>query len=332
MKRQYTVCDPSKVTNTTQVPTQKPLILPQKNEPTTIFDIQQYTFNELLEVFDLPNSITLTEDHLRQIRRQVLSLHPDKNKKIPVEYYQFFKSAYELIESYYQTIKRQKAIVPTDKIHYDTAEISSRPTTINVEHIKTDDFNRLFEDKIGGIAARAKTDEERDRLSWFRDDDSSQNIYGKVEKTEEIHGHFDQIRDTQKKGLVVYDGEFRPLLSFGGGQSFYDEPDKGYITCNPFDKLKYDDISRVHRDQPIITVDKSEFTRASQPRNMEQYKKAPDFQMMDRKSSQKILDDRATQFEKQILEKRHIMEQTIVKNEQLNGEILAQFMLLTNKK
>jgi hypothetical protein len=290
-------------------------------------DIHKYSFNDLLDVFDLkPN---LTVEDLKRTRRQVLSLHPDKNRAVSVEHYMFFKSAYELIESYYKMIKQQTAVLPSEEIQYDPDFVpKNQSVDAEIGKINKKDFNArfntIFESKI-------KTPEDEERLKWFRDADTQQ--YDTVKNAKDIHNTFDKIR-TNKTGMVVYNGEFAPLtggMRNMGGNSFYDEPEtdqNGYITCNPFDKLKYDDITRVHRDQTIIPVEQSEFARATQMRTLNQYKGAPDVAIMEKEKAQQFLDHRAQMHNNSILEKHHNMQKKVTMYEQMNGDILSQFMLL----
>ena len=309
----------------------EPLQYPVINNVKGGLDIKQYSFNDLLDVFDLkPN---LTVDDLKRTRRQVLSLHPDKNRAVSVEHYMFFKSAYELIESYYKTIKQQTTELPSEEIQYDPNFLPKNKTVDDeIGKINKKDFNHrfntIFESKI-------KTPEDEERLKWFRDDnlDNTNQQYETVKNAKDIHNTFEKIR-TNKTGMVVYNGEFSPLTSGMrnmGGNSFYDEPEtdqNGYITCNPFDKLKYDDITRVHRDQTIIPVEQSEFTRATQMRSLNQYKGAPDVIIMEKEKAQQLLDHRTQMHNNRILEKHHNMQKKVTMYEQINNDILSQFMLL----
>jgi hypothetical protein len=291
-------------------------------------DIHQYSFNELLDVFDL--SPNLTVDDLKRTRKQVLSLHPDKNRSVSVEHYMFFKNAYELIESYYAVMKKQNVELPSEEILYDPEYIPKNKTIeTEIGKMSKNDFNEKFNTlfvnnvKMGG-------DNEPDRLKWFKEENTT---YEPITNAKDIHNTFEKIRNN-KSGLVVYNGEFRPLHGATrniGGESFYDEKETdehGYITCNPFDKLKYDDITRVHRDQVIIPVESNEFVRANQQRVLDEYKREPDYKMMEKQQATYMLEQQKLQQENIIREKQHNLQKKISTYEQINDSIRSQFMVL----
>jgi hypothetical protein len=290
-------------------------------------DIHQYSFKELLDVFDLNTNLTL--DDLKRTRRHVLSLHPDKNRSVSVEHYLFFKNAYELIESYYKTLKKQTAELPSEEIQYQ--ELNDRNGTIHAEisKINQKDFNKQF-NKIYETKMLSKQNDDEERLKWFRDEiDNNQNYSQQVKTAKDLNTTFDKIRNS-KSGLVVYNGEYHGIGN-RMGQSLYDENEtdhNGYITCDPFDKLKYDDIGRVHRDQPIIAVETDEFKRATRERRIDEYKKAPEFVIIEKQLAEQQLKEQSALYDKRILEKKHVLEQKINKYEILNNEILSQFLLL----
>jgi hypothetical protein len=241
----------------------------------------------------------------------------------------FFKSAYELIVSYYDTIKKQNKELPNEEIHYDPEYIPKNQTIdAEINKINKTDFNKRFND-IFENKITVKDDESK--LQWFREE--NEDKYGEIKNEKDIHNSFEKMRNN-KKGLVVYNGEFQPLFGSSrgiGANSFYDEPEtdeNGYITCNPFDKLKYDDISRVHRDQVIIPVQNSEFIRANKPRTLDEYKRAPDITMIEKGKALEMLDIQTQNRNNAIMEKHHNMQKKTSTYEQMNGAILSQFMLL----
>ena len=62
-------------------------------------NIHQYSFKELLELFDLSNTISVED--LKRAKKKVLMTHPDKSR-LPSEYFLFYKKAFEIIYSFYE--------------------------------------------------------------------------------------------------------------------------------------------------------------------------------------------------------------------------------------
>ena len=62
-------------------------------------NIQNYNFQELLELFNLQYNFNL--DDLKVAKKIVLKTHPYKSK-LPGEYFLFYKKAFDIIVNYYK--------------------------------------------------------------------------------------------------------------------------------------------------------------------------------------------------------------------------------------
>jgi hypothetical protein len=67
-------------------------------------NIHMYSLDELLGLFELTYNMTQTE--LRNAKRRVLMLHPDKSK-LPPEYFLFYKKAFEVVVQFYENNNKQ---------------------------------------------------------------------------------------------------------------------------------------------------------------------------------------------------------------------------------
>ena len=56
--------------------------------------LESYSYEELLELFELPKNMSLNQ--LKNAKKRVLMLHPDKSR-LPSEYFLFYKKAFEFI-------------------------------------------------------------------------------------------------------------------------------------------------------------------------------------------------------------------------------------------
>jgi hypothetical protein len=298
-----------------------------KNTQNTLnlHDLDNYSFIQLLDIFDLNPNLTIED--LKIARKKVASLHPDKNNTNSNENFLFFRRAYEIIISNYVNLNKQNMKIPDEKINYnvDSEYISKNITVENeINKIEKKDFNKRF-NKI--FNEKIIVPENND-LKWFHEDDLKMD---ELKNVKDIHNTFEKLRN-ERNGLIIYNDDFNAL--YGGSnslnsKSLYDdnETDKnGYITCNPFDKLKYDDITRVHRDQIIIPVQNSEFIRANKERNLNQYK--IDYNVMEKTEAENILNEQTIKYNNYIKEKNYQMNQKTSKYEKINNEILSQFLLL----
>ena len=62
-------------------------------------DINNYDLDSLVALFKIP--IHFEEHHLKQAKKTVLAMHPDKSK-LDKEYFLFFSKAYKIIYNIYQ--------------------------------------------------------------------------------------------------------------------------------------------------------------------------------------------------------------------------------------
>ena len=68
-------------------------------------NIQMYSFQELLQLFELTVPNEITENDLKRAKLIVLKTHPDKSR-LPPEYFIFYKKAFEIIVEFYNTQQR----------------------------------------------------------------------------------------------------------------------------------------------------------------------------------------------------------------------------------
>ena len=62
-------------------------------------NIQTYSFDELLGLFDL--KLYFTVEELKIAKKKVLWMHPDKSK-LPPDYFLFYKRAFDIIVEFYE--------------------------------------------------------------------------------------------------------------------------------------------------------------------------------------------------------------------------------------
>ena len=158
-------------------------------------DIQTYNLDELLSLFDL--SYDFDVEQLKQAKKKVLFLHPDKSK-LPSDYFLFYKKAFEIVYSFYVEKTKQQRNVPKEKIEYYSNNDTSVRNEISgvMKNMKAKDFqnkfNELFEKNM--VLTQDTTKNE-----WFKDMNPiyNQEVKGSVN---------DAIHQVKNQGLVRYNG------------------------------------------------------------------------------------------------------------------------------
>lgn len=232
-------------------------------------NINSYSLDEILDLFQLNYDFNITD--LKQAKKRVLQLHPDKSRLAP-EYFLFYKKAYEKIVELYEDIDRQNRNITKESTIYNTEVYTSnnRDTVINFDkNIQSQinkqskspskfnkNFNELFEKNMMSVPNPQKN-------KWFSQEntDIENNPY-KVPINGVSLGNIGKIMEEMKikadatnsliKRHIVKD---HYNTNVGVSSLYENEDNNEYITnASLFGGLKFDDIRKVHKDETIIPV------------------------------------------------------------------------------
>jgi hypothetical protein len=153
---------------------------------------------------------------------------------------------------------------------------------------------------------------------------------------------FEALKAKQREsGLVRYTG-IRELGSSSGGANYYDhtpgigsEEDDAediYVSSDPFSKLRFDDLRKVHKDQTVFAVSESDYNRVRTYANVEQYSRersnvaAP----MEKTEAQRIFDQREEAARQRAARMQHYAELKSQEYAAKNRTVLGAFLHLEN--
>lgn len=251
------------------------------NHPKTYdLDITKYSFEEILGLFQLSANMSLSD--LKRARKKVLMTHPDKSK-LPPDYYLFYKKAFDLVVAYYgythqveESAKKmeegahnQYTYVPPNQ------EEETERTKTSIQDLSkggggaqfNSEFNRLFDENMKPVVDESKNE-------WFRSQDPVLTAEGTVTQAN-MGSVFEHLKKQQQaQGLVRYTGV--KDMRHNMGTKLYGEEDGGeqedvYVSSDPFSKLRFDDLRKVHKDQTIFGVSDAGFEQTNKYRSKEEY-------------------------------------------------------------
>jgi len=302
-------------------------------------DISTYSLVELLDLFDLTRRPTM-EDMMRA-KRKMLMVHPDKSR-LPPHYFLFYQKAYNMVVQYYNQLNRESQ--PVVNRDYEAPEAAHAAQVQAQPRFDNTRFNDLFENN-GGVD-RARQEAKQQRFGWFSQAEQAPDVreeiilktQQEVKAAKHLNDAFETIRPRVVSSLVVRQ-EVRPLTSTSGAVSYFDEEqdeeeEAGYISAEIFSKLKFDDIRRVHKDETILPVGESDFSKVQTFASVEEYQKhrgavSGQDGFMKKAEAEAWL-------QQQEANKQHVYEnrwaksqQRIDQQEEQNQRLLSQFMLLT---
>jgi hypothetical protein len=300
-------------------------------------DIRQYSLDEIYALFGCSRE-TISIEALKKAKQRVLMTHPDKSG-MPSDYFIFYKKALEVLATDYAEMHRveqsNNRIAELAQNNYEYThgggEEESRMRAV-ASNVSTGDkfakdFNRIFEEQM-----QQKIDDSRN--DWFRDDKAVYDT-SRVSKSNMAQS-MEEIK-RQQRALARYTGGVREITHHLGTQ-LYDaeqggEEDPQYISGDPFAKLRFEDLRRVHKDETVFQVSESDYNTAKTYKNVEDYKTSRSSQQFDQISkaeSERILQEREQQRAARIQQLQRQAYEQGLENERKQEAIKAMFLRLSN--
>jgi hypothetical protein len=133
---------------------------------------------------------------------------------------------------------------------------------------------------------------------------------------------------------VVVHKQFQSLTYRSGNNLFDDDEDKSdfYISSDPFSKLKYDDLRKVHKDQTIFAVGEKDFHNIPKYASVDDYasQRAKPVEALSEAESLKHLSHQESIMRERYSQNLHKSTMDTMKFQDKNKQILASFMKLKN--
>ena len=287
-------------------------------------DISMYSFKDLLGLFDLSDKFGLED--MKRAKHKVLKTHPDKSG-LSSDYFLFYKKAYDIIYHFFEENVKQNARVENreytalNESNQMKQQINKKQSSMTVEQFN-DKFNNLFEKNM----IYKKINE---RNAWFSQEDS---LYDKDQMQGNMSVALDNMRSNSQ--TLIRRNEIQTLGQ--GGTSLYEDDDEyneRYMQSDPFSKLKYDDLRKVHKDETIFSVKESDIDHVKQYATHDQLKFARSQQNLtplEKEKAQKCLHEQYENNRNDIRMKYHKSSIAAMKNEENSKKVLSSFLMLEN--
>ena len=312
-------------------------------------NLQMYGFLDILALFQLERVTTLTPEHMKQAKNMVLRMHPDKSRLTP-DYFIFYKRAFDIVQDFYQQQTKVEQPIPEKEQTYVPHQGKGIGNGLNKAtdaHVKgmiskmenkefNRTFNQLFDDNMQNVE-RQKKDQERSQ--WFRNESDSNDWGGKVTSKGDLHTKFEDIKQSQaSQHLAMYRGvqTMRASSTVGGGNP-YDDDDAAtenpgeYITTDPFSKLKFDDLRKVHKDQTVFAVSERSFDQMPQYKNvgqLQQSRGSQDMTPLDKTEAMRQLSVQEQRAQQQFYEREYASKLQSMQYVDKNKKVMAHFLQL----
>lgn len=265
-------------------------------------DINKYSLEEIMGLLDL--NFNLTEESMAKAKKKVLMTHPDKSK-LPQEYFLFYKQAYEIVLNIYkQKVRSTQTSTVYNPNNIVTHSLGTNSQVqLNESHTKkvtNDKFNDLYEKNVA-----KKVDPTK--YEWFKNEKADE-FSGKNINPKNMGSELDAYKKRQS-ALIVHRG-VQELRSSHSGTSYFDDDDNDgdYVASDIFGKLKFDDLRKVHKDQPVIAVSESDFASMRQYKSVDQFVRDRDQgagTSMSKMEAENVLERQRKEKEQLIMQKQY---------------------------
>ena len=291
-------------------------------------DIREYSLDDLFNLFEIPSTIEIRPEHIRIAKQKVIMSHPDKSH-LPPEYFIFYKKAFEMVVRYYENQNKTTQELPTKEPIYEpisqNANITKSQFSQNIQQTKN--FNRKFNELFERTEMIGKPDPKKNE--WFRQQENPFEQY-QTQGVNQMNETLERIKSQEKeRAMALYRGV--TPLTLGGGHNFYEdtEDENEYICSDPFSKLKFEDLRKVHKDQTIIMISENDLNNVQTYSSVDQYKREREkgiVKPMEKKKAEKWFLEEEQRKQEIMMRKQHSSELKTMENMEKNKSIMASFL------
>jgi len=307
-----------------------------QNQKTHNLNIHMYNLQEILGLFDLNYDISIED--LKRAKKKVLMLHPDKSK-LSAEYFLFYKKAFDIVIQFYKNNNKQNQEITEETTKYNPLVNDFNKSTYKqvnsvINKMKPNDFNEKFNQLFEtNMAEKPK----QNRNEWFSKEDPIYNI----EKNVSVN-NMGQILDNIKQKnseIIRYNGVRELYVSGGVGTRLYDGDDdeddasEQYVSSDPFSKLKFDDLRKVHKDQTVFAVSEKDIHNIPQYSSVDHFVRERGKQPLtplEKQEAEYYLAMKDKQYREKIMQKEHSANLKSMEYAEKNKTVLSNFLRLGN--
>ena len=289
-------------------------------------NIQMYSFRELLELFQLTSTISI--DDLQRAKKMVLKMHPDKSR-LPSEYFLFYKKAFDIIVQYYQETAKTTTHVPTTKQTYSPINEPLDKTTARtvnkvIHEMGPKQFHEKFNELFDSIAEKPN----QDTNEWFKKNDPLYE-FDTVSSASGLGQAMESVRQ-KSAALTKYTG-VETMTSHGPAYGNLYDNEETYVSCDPFGKLKYDDLRKVHKDQTVLAVSERDIDKVRTYSSMDHLQRergSLHVEHVDRSEHERFFAEQQQMTQQRIAEKQHAAKLKSLEYAEKNKSVMATFLKL----
>jgi hypothetical protein len=300
-------------------------------------NIHMYSFSELLALFDLTiEHGPLLLDDLKRAKKKVLQLHPDKSR-LPPDYFLFYKKAFDIIVKFYDEQNRQNQSFSKEATDYKPLALNEEMNKSTIKKVKSsieemtknDEFHKRFNELFDQNMVK-KPDPAKNK--WFSSEDP-QVVVGEPVTQKNMGQVFERIKAEQStNALAKYQG-IQTIVQTTGTTAIYDGDDEenndSYVSSDPFSKLKFDDLRKVHKDQTVFAVGERDFEKVAKYKTVDEFRQAQNngsLEPLEKGVAEQILKMKDLAYKEQMMKREYAAKLKTMEYEEKNRSVLSNFL------
>ena len=296
-------------------------------------DVNMYSLKEILGLFHLDYDISI--DDLKRAKKQVLATHPDKSK-LTSDYFLFFKKAFDIVVQFYNNQHKQDIDLTNTNTVYSTDGFKNenKHTTNSMNKLVDDMGEAQFNNKFNTLFEKnmvKKSDNEKN--SWFTSEKEVYEINERV-TAGNMGKVIDNIRSNQQ--ALVKHNDVQVLYSNNNTNNNFheDDDDDSYVVSDPFSKLKFDDLRKVHKDQTVLNVSERDYDNVKKYASIDHFMRERGNQSLtplEKQQAEKLLEKQDRTYRERMMHKQYESNLKTNLYEEKNKQVMANFLRITNK-
>ena len=145
---------------------------------------------------------------------------------------------------------------------------------------------------------------------------------------------FNTIKDKQS-GLVRYRGVENLVTKNTNSSNYYDdiEDDDSYVVSDPFSKLKFDDLRKVHKDETVFSVSERDFNKVTKYSSVDHFMRARSNQSttpMEKQEAEMMLAQQDKTYREKMMKHEYASNLQNIQYEEKNKSVLSNFLRIKN--
>lgn len=271
-------------------------------------NIENYNLTDILNLFQVRHDFNDVD--LKNAKKKVLMLHPDKSK-LEKEYFLFFTKAYKVLYQLYEF--KQKTSKKYSDEYKDHVEETKSIHNFNSMFKNAGDFSSWFNKTFDELKLNDEHS-ENGYNDWMKESVSEEN--NNIKSTSHMHQEIEN-RKQKLKQMVPYQGVHDITLNLSSGGTELDRSKKSYYgNTDIFSKLPYEDLKTAHTES-IIPVSNEDYLNRKSYSSVDEYnnQRKQNIEIFSKDESEKILRQRKQKDEEyankiafQLLEKQELAE------------------------